>query len=376
MHVTEETLQLVEAAYACARDRSNLPGFLAMLGRVLNARSAQLVTIGFDEASLQAAAGVPDANGHGHELAWWLALGRGSAVNLLPDGVAFALGEFPEVFGPMASESAARGIEDWQDAIGAVVSRGLEATTLVVCLPQADSPKSGAGIRAALQALLPYLSRAFVLVQSPDGGLLTLGAAGQLLKRLPMPCLITDIAGRCLEPNDAFLSMLPALSLHISGGRVRFDDPFLDSEWQSALSEAWHTAVTRTMAGCARPGKQWRMHLLPIKCVVVVGSATELPLLMALFEEHAAMQPPVPGSLSSVTKLTPAEMDVLSGLLQGYTAKVIARSRGASVNTVRSQIMAILTKTGHRSQKELIAALGASSFNSSFLPSSGSDGST
>ena len=61
----------------------------------------------------------------------------------------------------------------------------------------------------------------------------------------------------------------------------------------------------------------------------------------------------------------PAEVDVLSGLLQGYTAKVIAKSRGASVNTVRSQIMAILGKTGHRSQKELIAAFGASSFDPS-----------
>ena len=60
---------------------------------------------------------------------------------------------------------------------------------------------------------------------------------------------------------------------------------------------------------------------------------------------------------------------MLSGPLQGYTGKVIAKSRGASVNTVRSQIMSILSKTGHRSQKELIAAFGASTFDPSTMES-------
>ncbi len=51
-------------------------------------------------------------------------------------------------------------------------------------------------------------------------------------------------------------------------------------------------------------------------------------------------------------------------MLKGLPAKAIAGLRGASVNTVRSQIMAILEKTGFRSQKELIATFGHSSLES------------
>ncbi|HZN48826.1 MAG TPA: helix-turn-helix transcriptional regulator, partial [Ramlibacter sp.] len=62
--------------------------------------------------------------------------------------------------------------------------------------------------------------------------------------------------------------------------------------------------------------------------------------------------------LSHQARLTRAELEVLASLLTGLPAKTIAVQRGASVNTVRTQIMAILEKTGFRSQRELIASFG------------------
>jgi DNA-binding CsgD family transcriptional regulator len=53
--------------------------------------------------------------------------------------------------------------------------------------------------------------------------------------------------------------------------------------------------------------------------------------------------------------LTPAELEVMSDLMQGHSAKAIASQRDKSVNTVRCQITSILNKTGNRSQRELIA---------------------
>jgi DNA-binding CsgD family transcriptional regulator len=70
-------------------------------------------------------------------------------------------------------------------------------------------------------------------------------------------------------------------------------------------------------------------------------------------------------TLPSSRPLTKAELEVLASLLLGQTAKVIARGRGASVNTVRSQITSILGKTGHHTQKELIASFSASAFDAS-----------
>jgi DNA-binding NarL/FixJ family response regulator len=69
-------------------------------------------------------------------------------------------------------------------------------------------------------------------------------------------------------------------------------------------------------------------------------------------------------------RLTRAEVEVLAGLLKGLPAKTIATRRSASVNTVRSQIVAILDKTGYNSQKELIASFGASALPDSAFASS------
>ena len=52
--------------------------------------------------------------------------------------------------------------------------------------------------------------------------------------------------------------------------------------------------------------------------------------------------------------LSNAEMEVLQGLVECQTAKTIAEARGRSLDTVRSQIRAILNKTDTHSQTELV----------------------
>jgi DNA-binding CsgD family transcriptional regulator len=88
---------------------------------------------------------------------------------------------------------------------------------------------------------------------------------------------------------------------------------------------------------------------------VHVRTATELA------QQHLAAPAPAeaqPAIVPACEPLTKAELEVLGSLLRGQTAKEIARSRGASLNTVRSQITSILGKTGRHTQKELIAAFG------------------
>ncbi len=58
--------------------------------------------------------------------------------------------------------------------------------------------------------------------------------------------------------------------------------------------------------------------------------------------------------LKSAFDLTPAESDVLRGLSECQTLKEIAAARGRSVETVRAQLRAIMSKTETRSQTELV----------------------
>ena len=189
-----------------------------------------------------------------------------------------------------------------------------------------------------------------------------------LVDLLPLPCVVTDAAGRALERNDAFGEFMDTAGVRVSTGRLRFDDPFLQDSWRLALAEVHVTALRQSLLVAAPDGRHWRMHLVPLRCALDADDPTERQMIVAIVEQ----QPPAGegGALSSlmieaVRPLTPAEHEVLDAVLQGHSAKVIASARGASVNTVRSQITAILEKTGHHNQKSLMAAFAPSGFRHS-----------
>lgn len=359
-------IRVVEAAYASAFVPGQLPRVLALVDSYLGVTGSYLLAVGERGAEVRAAGPGAASLAAQHARLSGVLFVPAEQVAALPPGELLAMRGAPGFFEAMQPSDHAA---DWGQGLAAVLSVGRDAHTLLVVPRPFQETRSLECIMQALQALLPYLHRAFLLTEGVEGSLLPLSGVGQLLRSFPMPCVVTDSAGRCLEANESFQRALPVLSMQLASGRVRFDDPYLHTSWQSALFETSETAVRRTIvAGVAR-GRQWRVHLLPIRCLALEQALAARALILSLFEEQVPQQKPLAESFSSVSKLTPAEIDVLSGLLQGYTAKVIARSRGASVNTVRSQIMAILGKTGHRSQKELIAAFGASSFDTSSFES-------
>lgn len=239
-----------------------------------------------------------------------------------------------------------------------------DMTILVAPLPTKSSSES-ATVSACLRQVLPHLSRAIALRHRLESETPTVKSTAQLVQELPLPALLTDRDGRCIESNAAFGSLKDNLGVHVRGGRLVFQDGYLQDSWQSALRETVGTAVGRRLLADAGTGRQWKVHLQPVLCMAPGHSPESQQFVLALLEEQGAMPYAAPERIAAVSKLTPAELNVLAGLLQGYTGKVIARSRNASVNTVRSQIMSILTKTGHHSQKELIASFSASSFDPS-----------
>ena len=63
----------------------------------------------------------------------------------------------------------------------------------------------------------------------------------------------------------------------------------------------------------------------------------------------------VPGDhLRSIFRLTKGEAQVALGMAAGKTADEIAEERGVSVGTVRTQLKALLQKTGTDRQAELV----------------------
>jgi DNA-binding CsgD family transcriptional regulator len=216
---------------------------------------------------------------------------------------------------------------------------------------------------AWLRLVLPHLRAGLEIADRLAAPMASMAGAAEFPRIVPTPCLLTDEAGRCIESNEAFTRTLPSLSGALRTSRVLFTEPALQDEWRRALQEAHATATTQSLLAKSSSGSQWKVYVVPFARTAEEPGLAPRHLMLVFFERIAA------GALHtktvpSVRPLTKAELEVLAGLLLGRTAKVIARERGASVNTVRSQITSILGKTEHRTQKELIAAFSNTGFES------------
>jgi DNA-binding CsgD family transcriptional regulator len=251
-------------------------------------------------------------------------------------------------------------------AVAGVVSCDESIAAVLVQFRSHEQVPFGAAAGDTLARLLPHVARS-CRVRNRLGNYAWAASPTRLLNLLPLPCMLTDNAGRCLERNDALDEAMAALDMKVSAGRARFTDTYLQDSWQSALTEVHHTSVPTALLATSEEGRQWKVHLTPVDSMLATGAEPRGPLILVVMEERSpSMGTAATGLLAaSTSSLTRAENEVLGGLLRGHTAKLIARARNASVNTVRSQIMAILEKTGHHTQKELIASFGVSSFGTS-----------
>jgi len=85
--------------------------------------------------------------------------------------------------------------------------------------------------------------------------------------------------------------------------------------------------------------RDWQM---PLALVLVIEDGISLSMLQLL---------------GSLYNLSPAELRVASALLVGKSPEEYAQEAGVTLNTVRSQLKSLFSKTGTRRQSELVAVL-------------------
>ncbi len=266
---------------------------------------------------------------------------------------------------------------NWRWTLAGSFESGAGDVGIITCVRAASSPPFEDWAAELLHQLLPHFEGASAMAHKLKHQAVATQSTLEMFHLLPTPCLFTDKVGRCMEGNDAFSRAMAPLSMKLATGRVRFNQVSVQAQWQNALFETHATAVARSFEFTALNGKHCKVHLLPWQSVDQDTAGAEGNLILAIFDLQvaAAEVQEEPTSRALAARLTRAEAEVLTGLLKGLPAKAIATYRSASVNTVRSQIVAILEKTGHKSQKELMASFGSSVlpdsvFANSFLPSS------
>jgi len=234
------------------------------------------------------------------------------------------------------------------------------AVLIVVCGPPAAGDLVDQA-EAQLRELLPHLRRVARPRRAQPAGLGTAQQSVDILQQLPLGYVLTDQLGRCLDANDAFLKSATRFGMRVVMGRLRCAEPDQQAAWARALQEVHMTGTERPLV--LRGGATAPVTLLLKPLRDRYGNAPERRAIVGVLLEAAGACSKDNGLQARSARLTRAELEVLASMLTGMPAKGIANQRGASINTVRTQITAVLEKMGFHSQRELIASFGASGYS-------------
>lgn len=203
-----------------------------------------------------------------------------------------------------------------------------------------------------LDLLRPHLARSALVAARLQ--LERARAASEALALIGLPALVLDARGRVLVTNHLVETLSSFLTWRANDG-FAFKDARADGLFRQALDalDLDTVAAPRSFVGRGAEGGQMVAHIVPIR-----RSARDIFIRCAALLLLTPVTPPrAPPEemLQSLFDLTPAEARVARGLAAGDALEDLAVSGGVSRNTVRSQLRAVMDKTGCNRQAELVA---------------------
>jgi DNA-binding CsgD family transcriptional regulator len=216
--------------------------------------------------------------------------------------------------------------------------------------------------KATLQALLPHLSRAAELHRTVSSLEYRFGAVLAVLDKFLVGLVILDAHGRIAVANAAARAACEASGrLRIgTDGRLRARDPKEDGALQVLIARTCGTASGRddsdggsVLLGSCGHRDRLLVEAMPL-CDEGFSDGSGMRGTAVLIIDPANPCRLSADGLAKVFSLTASEREVADLLVNGASVHDIAEQRGNTVETVRSHLKNIRSKTGACSQLELL----------------------
>jgi DNA-binding CsgD family transcriptional regulator len=212
-----------------------------------------------------------------------------------------------------------------------------------------------------LDALRPHLARAALLSSRLE--LQRAKAMTAALEMIGLPAAVLRRGGKLYAANSSFERMMPDV---VQDRRVRItlSNKPADAILEDTLARLAAAGVSGQSRSIAIPASEVTLpmvaHVLPVRRAAGDIFAQSIALLIFTPVDRGAV--PTAEVLQGLFDLTPAEARVARGIGEGRTIDAIALASGVSRETVRTQLAAVLAKTGLNRQAELVALLSGKSF--------------
>ena len=253
------------------------------------------------------------------------------------------------------------GPRDWHYGMGGIFLRtptGISAITML--REKAKGPCVEQELNL-LRTLLPHLRRG-ALLHSELTSLRSQRAAflGHL-DRYPQAFLLIDGERRVLVTNTPGREIVTLRDgLRTEGGQLRTSLSKEDSILRDAVrriagdreSRVSHLSVTRPSD--ALP---YQLLLMPVPSLGAAPIGISQPSVAVVIIDPENVFSPDTSALRELFSLTPAESRVTTLLVQGQNMEEISEHLGVSLETVRTHVRRVFSKTGTNRQGELIALI-------------------
>lgn len=231
-------------------------------------------------------------------------------------------------------------------------------------LPRRDAESKLPALMAMLDRLAPHMRRSLRINQNAHRVSGKASILETFMEEARAAFLVLDEEGRPLEVNRQARTLFEAgiltqdlrgaVKMNIVEGTAYIENAVNEAVAGTnafgdgiavVMEDGTPSAFLRAIP-LGTQGKSVVHHLLGARSApaVIISIASPQPMLKAAQARYA---------------LSPAELAVLRGLIEGKGLKDLAAERKTSVNTVRNQVASLLEKTGTSSQKELIGLFAA-----------------
>ncbi len=207
-----------------------------------------------------------------------------------------------------------------------------------------------------LDALRPHLARAALC--SSRLALKRAQGMAAAMEIFGLPAAVLRDGGQLYAANPSFESLIPAVARDMRGRLV-----FVNKGADALLDETLRRLAVEGAGGQSRsipiPATEDRVamiaHVVPVRGQAGDIFSHGMALLVVTPVDRKIV--PTAEVLQGLFDLTPAEARVARGIAEGKSIEMIALANGVSRETVRTQLAAVMGKTGLSRQAELASLL-------------------
>jgi DNA-binding CsgD family transcriptional regulator len=261
----------------------------------------------------------------------------------------------------MVQSEAYRGFygpRNWHYGMGGIFLRTPTSVSAITMIREKEKGPCGERELNLLRTLMPHLRRAALLHVELTTLRSQRAAFIGHLDRYPQAFLLTDAKRRLFFSNIPGREIMDlGDGLRAEAGQLRASSTREDAALRSAVQDiATDGASGMGRLSIARPsgGTPYRLLLMPVPSLGAPFGNAQAAVAIVIIDADSASRPD-PSALEALFALTPAEIRVTSLLVQGRSMEEIAAELGVSLETVRTHVRRVFSKTATNRQGELIA---------------------